>query len=110
MRVISLHEFAWAIKEEFNNRWRFDVYPHPYLCPIAADLFGGGAPFVVHALITEAYPNISEESYLRNCYYMPLESFCYIDSRDCNQDHNTLRCGFLDRLLAQPDRMIVIPD
>lgn len=109
MRVISLHEFANSLNSEY--RARTQDKSNQYLCTIAKHLYGDGAEHTVQSLLRECYPQSIDEFYKRDCGTMAMERYFCLDSKHpvTPPHHKVLRWRFLDRLLRQPDRLIVIP-
>lgn len=116
MRITDMHGFVETLKEELISRFYrgFNCISHRnYLCMIAEDLYGPGGQVAVSTLIREAFPN--SLSYGRyGCMSKSITVIMLLDSAKMStlpalNRFLTIRLEFLDRLLAQPDRMIVIP-
>lgn len=94
IKVMWLHEFMRAVKEEF-------LRTNTYLCYCAEHKFGEGADRAMMALVRERYP-MWDYVTVTSCQRLENGDF----DLDLDTDFTRARLIFIEQLLAQPDRRI----
>lgn len=107
---VSLHSFAReAIKLfEAEERPRPDGYP--YICHMTEGRYGKGVGYSINWLMEEFVPGSWSTCFDRSLVSIVNTSCDVLNPRPFDRlDLLELRLYFLCRLLAQPDRVVVVP-